>query len=71
MPKVKGKEHLVKDEFSKAVINTDKNAYALYKKRKTIIQVKNNEIEQLRTEMSELKLMMTQILDKCNGEECK
>jgi len=71
LPKVKGKEHLVKDEFSKAVINTDKNAYALYKKRKTIIQVKNNEIEQLRTEMSELKLMMTQILDKCNGEECK
>ncbi len=71
MPKIKGKEHLVKDEFSKAVINTDKNAYALYKKRKTIMQVKNNEIEQLRTEMSELKLMMTQILDKCNGEECK
>ena len=71
MPKIKGKEHLVKDEFSKAVINTDKNAYALYKKRKTIMQVKNNEIEQLRTEMSELKVMMTQILDKCNGEECK
>tara|TARA_Y100001937_G_C7111406_1_gene327802 strand:- start:541 stop:756 length:216 start_codon:yes stop_codon:yes gene_type:complete len=71
LPKIKGKEHLVKDEFSKAVINTDKNAYALYKKRKTIMQVKNNEIEQLRTEMSELKLMMTQILDKCNGEECK
>ena len=69
--KIEGHNHLVKDEFSKAVINTDKNAYALYKKRKTIMQVKNNEIEQLRTEMSELKLMMTQILDKCNGEECK
>ena len=70
MPKIKGKEHLVKDEFSKAVINTDKNAYALYKKRQTIMQMKNNEIQELRTEMSELKVMMTQILDKCNGEEC-
>ena len=71
MPKIKGKEHLIKDEFSKAVINTDKNAYALYKKRQTIMQMKNNEIQELRTEMSELKVMMTQILDKCNGEECK
>tara|TARA_B100000900_G_C20115509_1_gene527714 strand:- start:111 stop:326 length:216 start_codon:yes stop_codon:yes gene_type:complete len=71
LPKIKGKEHLVKDEFSKAVINTDKNAYALYKKRQTIMQMKNNEIQELRTEMSELKVMMTQILDKCNGEECK
>ena len=71
MPKIKGKEHLVKDEFSKAVINTDKNAYALYKKRQTIMQMKNNEIQELRTEMSELKVMMTQILYKCNGEECK
>ena len=71
MPKIKGKEHLVKDEFSKAVINTDKDAYTLYKKRKTLIQAKNGEIEQLKIEMSELKMMMTQVLEKCNGEECK
>ncbi len=71
MPKIKGKEHLVKDEFSKAVINTDKDAYTLYKKRRTLIQAKNNEIEQLKIEMSELKMMMTQVLEKCNGEECK
>ena len=71
MPKIKGKEHLVKDEFSKAVINTDKDAYTLYKKRRTLIQAKNGEIEQLKIEMSELKMMMTQLLEKCNGEECK
>tara|TARA_A100001388_G_scaffold210456_1_gene160949 strand:- start:202 stop:417 length:216 start_codon:yes stop_codon:yes gene_type:complete len=71
LPKIKGKEHLVKDEFSKAVINTDKDAYTLYKKRRTLIQAKNNEIEQLKIEMSELKMMMTQVLEKCNGEECK
>ena len=53
MPKIKGKEHLVKDEFSKAVINTDKDAYTLYKKRRTLIQAKNGEIEQLKLEMSE------------------
>ena len=70
MPKIKGKDHLIKDEFSKAVINTDKDAYTLYKRRKTIMQSKNNEIQQLKSEVSELKIMMTQVLEKCNGKEC-
>mgnify|MGYP001353098803 FL=1 len=70
MPKIKGKEHLVKDEYSKAVINTDKDAYTLYKRRKTIMQTKNDEIQQLKSEVSELKIMMTQVLEKCNGKEC-
>ena len=68
MPKIKGKEHLVKDEYSKAVINTDKDAYTMYKKRKVIMQAKNGEIEQLKLEMTELKMMMTQVLEKCNGK---
>tara|TARA_E500000081_G_scaffold5120_1_gene5779 strand:- start:541 stop:756 length:216 start_codon:yes stop_codon:yes gene_type:complete len=71
LPKIKGKDHLIKDEYSKAVINTDRDAYTLYKRRQTIMQVKNGEIEQLKSEMSELKTMMTQVLEKCNGEECK
>ena len=62
--KVEGHKHLVKDEFSKAVINTDKDGYALYKKRRTLMQMKNNEIQELKTEMSELKLMMTKVLEK-------
>ena len=70
MPKIKGKEHLVKDEYSKAVINTDKDGYTLYKRRQTVIQKKNGEIEQLKLEMTELKMMMSQVLDKCNGKEC-
>jgi hypothetical protein len=70
LPKIKGKDHLIKDEFSQAVINTDRDAYTLYKKRKIIMQSKNKEIETLKVEMSELKVMMTQILDKCNGKEC-
>ena len=70
MPKIKGKDHLIKDEYSKAVINTDKDAYTLYKKRQIIMQSKNKEIEDLKIEMSELKIMMTQVLEKCNGKEC-
>ena len=62
--KVEGHNHLVKDEFSKAVINTDTEGYQLYKKRRTIMQIKNNEIQELKTEMSELKLMMTKVLEK-------
>ncbi len=68
--KVEGHNHLVKDEFSKAVINTDRDAYTLYKRRKTIMQTKNDEIQQLKSEVSELKIMMTQVLEKCNGKEC-
>ena len=71
MPKIKGKDHLVKDEYTQAVINTDRDAYTLYKKRQTFMKAKNGEIEQLKIEMSELKVMMTQVLEKCNGEECK
>ena len=71
MPKIKGKDHLVKDEYTQAVINTDRDAYTLYKKRQTIIKAKNGEIEKLKLEMSELKVMMAQVLEKCNGEECK
>ena len=70
MPKIKGKDHLIKDEYSKAVINTDKDAYTMYKKRKVIMQAKNGEIEQLKLEMTELKMMMSQVLEKCNGKEC-
>ena len=70
MPKIKGKEHLVKDEYTQAVINTDRDAYTLYKKRQTIIKAKNGEIEQLKLEMTELKMMMSKVLDKCNGKEC-
>ena len=70
MPKIKGKDHLIKDEYSKAVINTDKDAYTMYKRRKTIMQTKNNEIQQLKSEVSELKIMMTKVLEKCNGKEC-
>ena len=62
--KGEGHKHLVKDEFSKAVINTDTEGYQLYKKRRTIMQMKNNEIQELKTEMSELKLMMTKVLEK-------
>ena len=64
--KVEGHNHLVKDEFSKAVINTDTNGYALYKKRQTLLQVKNNEIQELKSEVTELKMMMTKVLEQCN-----
>ena len=66
--KVEGHNHLVKDEFSKAVINTDTDAYTLYKKRRTLMQTKNNEIQELKSEVTELKIMMTQVLEKCNGK---
>ena len=62
--KVKGHDHLIKDEFSKAVINTDTDGYALYKKRQILMQTKNNEIQEIKNEMSELKLMMTKVLEK-------
>ena len=62
--KIEGHNHLVKDEFSKAVINTDTDGYTLYKKRRTLMQTKNNEIQELKSEVSELKVMMTKVLER-------
>ena len=68
--KVTGYSHLVKRE-SGWVINSDKNAYALYMKRTKAKQRQNDElrgalreINSLKTEMHEIKDMLKKFIEK-------
>jgi len=57
---VRSYDNLVRDEKTKAILNTDKNGLLLYKQQK----YKNKQIADLQEEVKDLKLMMANILDK-------
>ena len=57
---VRSYDNLVRDEKTKAVLNTDKNGLLLYKQQK----YKNKQIADLQNEVKDLKLMIAKILDK-------
>ena len=69
--KVKGHSNLVRDLKSQAIINTDSDAYARYMTRKAKQQKKDDEmrkvvreVNQIKTEMFEIKNLIKKVLDK-------
>ena len=69
--KVKGHTHLVRDLKSQAIINTDSDAYARYMTRKAKQQKKDDEmrkvvreVNEIKTEMFEIKDLLKKVLDK-------
>ena len=69
--KVKGHTHLVRDLKSQAIINTDSDAYARYMTRKAKQAKKDDEIREvvrevneIKSEMFEIKDLLKQVLDK-------
>ena len=69
--KVKGHSHLVRDLKSQAIINTDSDAYARYMTRKAKQQKKDDEmrkvvreVNEIKTEMFEIKNLLKKVLDK-------
>ena len=71
--KVKGHTHLVRDLKSQAIINTDSDAYARYMARKAKQAKKDDEIREvvrevneIKSEMFEIKDLLKKVLDK-NG----
>ena len=69
--KVKGHTHLVRDLKSQAIINTDSDAYARYMARKAKQQKKDDEmrkvvreVNEIKTEMLEIKDLLKKVLDK-------
>ena len=71
--KVKGHTHLVRDLKSQAIINTDSDAYARYMTRKAKQSKKDDEmrkvvreVNEIKTEMFEIKDLLKKVLDK-NG----
>jgi hypothetical protein len=64
---VEGHSHLVREESSTAIVNTDINAYYLAKKRKEAYRTQVNEINTLKNEVTEIKQLLSQLVDKLNG----
>jgi len=69
--KVKGHSNLVRDLKSQAIINTDSDAYARYMARKAKQQKKDDEIRkvvrevnEIKSEMFEIKDLLKKVLDK-------
>jgi len=69
--KVKGHSNLVRDLKSQAIINTDSDAYARYMTRKAKQQKKDDEmrkvvreVNEIKTEMFEIKDLLKKVLDK-------
>ena len=69
--KVKGHSHLIRDLKSQAIINTDSDAYARYMTRKAKQSKKDDEmrkvvreVNEIKTEMFEIKNLIKKVLDK-------
>ena len=65
--KVEGHSHLVRDEESHAIVNTDIETYRLTMKRREIMKAQRSEINSLRNEVSEIKQLLVQVIEKVNG----
>jgi len=65
--KVEGHAHLVRDLKSQAIVNTDSAAYAQYMARKTSQKKKNDEIRDVIRDVNELRTEMREIKDLLLG----
>ena len=61
--KVTGHSHLIRDLKSQAIINTDSDAYARYMTRKAKQAKKDDEIREVVREVNEIKSEMFEIKD--------
>ena len=72
--KVEHHPELARDEYSKAVTNVDNDAYTKYmlgatarKERNASLMSNTEEINNLKEDMSEIKDMLRQLINKENG----
>jgi len=64
LEKVKDNPSLVRNSYSKAILNTDNVALQAYKARKNKDNKTKNEINTMKQDINELKTLMQRILDK-------
>ena len=62
--KVEGHTHLIRDEESHAIINTDVENYRLTMKRRQILRTQRDEINSLKNDMSEIKSLLKKLINK-------
>ena len=62
--KVEGHAHLVRDEESHAIINTDVEQYRLTMRRRQMLRTQRDEINSLKNDMSEIKSLLKELINK-------
>ena len=65
--KVEGHTDLFRDENSGAIININKQGVSAARKRKLERRQKEKEFEDLKNEVSDIKIMLTKIIEKLDG----
>ena len=66
--KVEGHSLLIREESSSAIINNDINGYQAAIRRKKVFQIQREEINTLKVEMTEIKQLLGEILERTNGK---
>jgi hypothetical protein len=66
--KVEGHSTLLRDESSNAIVNTDIDGYKAAVRRKKVFQLQRDEINTIKNEMSEIKQLLGEILERTNGK---
>ena len=61
---IKDNKNLFRDEKSGAVINTDTNGYAQYKRMKSAKMSQKEEIDSMKRDIEEIKYLLKQIVSK-------
>ena len=62
--KIKDHEALVRDVETRAVLNTDSTSLQRYKARRQKLWEKDHEFQEMKTEISELKALLHQLIEK-------
>jgi hypothetical protein len=62
--KVKDHEDLVREKNNSAILNVDADALSKYKMRRELERKRNEEIDELKKDVSEIKSLLLQMIDK-------
>jgi hypothetical protein len=62
--KVKDNDDLVRDKENSAILNVDADALSKYKMRRDQERKRNEEIDTLKKDVSEIKSLLLQMIDK-------
>ena len=62
--KVENEETLRRDSTNSAILETDMNSLELYRRRREIAKQKDKEIQEMREEISNLKDLVQQLINK-------
>ena len=62
--KVEGHSHLVRDDSSHGIVNTDIENYKLTRKRRELMKTTREEINTLKGDMDEIKSLLTKLIER-------